>query len=120
MKTEPQNGFTETRRWRRFRFDVPVRVLRCNGRDVEFAGRGTGLNEGGIGVYVKTPLQAGDLVEVELTPPYSGLTVRLRGTVRHAKDSLYGVEFLTLDAAEEQEVALFRQMLRAATERLGE
>jgi len=121
LETEPQTAFAETRRWRRFRFDVPVRVLlRRNGRAVAFAGRGTGMNEGGIGIYAEAPLQAGDLVQVEFTPPYSGLTVSVRGTVRHAKDSLYGVEFLTLDAAEEQEVALFRRMLRAAAERLGE
>ena len=121
LKTEPQNALAESRRWRRFRFDVPVRVaLRRNGRDLEFAGRGTGMNEGGIGIYVEAPLQAGDLVQVEFTPPYSRLTVRVRGTVRHAKDSLYGVEFLSLDAAEQQEVALFRRMLRAAAEQLGE
>jgi len=121
LKTQPQNGFTGSRRWRRFRFDVPVRVaLRRNGRDLEFAGRGTGMNEGGIGIYVEAPLQAGDLVQVEFTPPYAGLTVSVQGTVRHAKDSLYGVEFLSLDAAEQQEVALFRRMLRAAAEQLGE
>ena len=101
LETQPQDGFTGSRRWTRFRFDVPVRVvLRRNGRDVKFAGRGTGMNEGGVGIYVEAPLQAGDLVQVEFTPPYSGLTVRVRGTVRHVKDSLYGVEFLTLDAAE--------------------
>ncbi|MGA9209583.1 MAG: PilZ domain-containing protein [Terriglobales bacterium] len=121
LKTEPQTAFAETRRWRRFRFDVPVHVLlRRNARDVEFAGRGTGMNEGGIGVYVEAPLQAGDQVQVEFTPPYSGLTVSVRGTVRHAKDNLYGVEFLAQDAAEQQEVALFRRMLRSAAERLGE
>src|SRR5271157_4355648 len=121
LKTEPQNGFTGLRRWRRFRFDVPVRVvLRRDGRDVKFAGRGTGMNEGGIGIYVEAPLQAGDLVQVEFTPPYSRLTVRVRGTVRHADSNRYGVEFLAQDAAEQQEVGLFRRMLRAAGERLGE
>jgi len=121
LKTEPQTAFAETRRWRRFRFDVPVRlVLKRNGPEFAFAGRGTGMNEGGIGVYVEAPLQAGDLVQVEFAPPYSGLPVSVRGTVRHVKDNLYGVEFLAQDAAEQQEVALFRRMLRAAAERLGE
>ena len=120
LKTEPQSGFTGTRRWRRFRFDVPVRVLGRNGSDVEFAARGTGMNEGGIGLYMEAPFQAGDLVQVEFAPPYSGLTVRVHGTVRNAKDTLYGVEFLSHDAAEQQEVALFQRMLRAAAERLGE
>jgi PilZ domain len=121
LKTQPQNGFTASRRWRRFRFDVPVRVvLRRDGRDVEFAGRGTGMNEGGIGIYAEAPLQAGDLVQVEFTPPYSRLTVRVRGTVRHAAGDRYGVEFLAADDAEQQEVGLFQRMLRAAGERLAE
>ena len=86
LKTQPQNGFTASRRWRRFRFDVPVRVvLRRDGRDVEFAGRGTGMNEGGIGIYAEAPLQEGDLVQVEFTPPYSGLTVSVRGMLGSAR-----------------------------------
>jgi len=120
-ETEPQNGLAGTRRWRRFRFDVPVRVvLWRDGRGCEFAARGIGINEGGIGIYVQAPLQAGELVYVEFVPPYSGLAVRVRGTVRYSKDNLYGVEFLAENAGEWQEVELFRRMLRAATDRLGE
>jgi hypothetical protein len=120
-KTQAPGGSTEVRRWHRFRFDVPVRlILRRDARDLEFAGRGTGMNEGGIGLYVEAPLHAGDQVQVEFTPPYAGLTVRVRGRVRHADGNRYGVEFLAADNAEQQEVELFRRMLRAAADRLGE
>jgi len=116
-----QKSSIESRRWRRFRFDVPVRVLlRRNGREFDFSARGTGMNEGGLGLYVEAPLAVGDLVFVEFMPPYSGLAVRVRGIVRHTKETLYGVEFLAGDAGEQQEVALFRRMLRAAANHLNE
>ena len=121
VETETQSGLTGTRRWRRFRFDVSVRVLlRRGGRELSFAGRGTGMNEGGIGLYVDAPLEIGDPVYVEFSPPYAGLAVRVRGIVRHTKETLYGVEFRAEDAAEQQEVALFRRMLRAAADHLDE
>ena len=121
VETEPQSGLTGTRRWRRFRFDVPVRVLlRRNDRELAFAGRGTGMNEGGIGIYIEAPLEIGDLVHVEFMPPYSGLAVRVRGAIRHIKETLYGIEFLAENPAEHEEVALFRRMLRAAAEQLNE
>ena len=78
------------------------------------------MNEGGIGLYLEAPLQTGDELQLEFTPPYAGLTVRVRGRVCYADGNRYGVEFLADDTAEQQEVALFRQMLRSATDRLGE
>ena len=120
-KTPPQTISGDVRRWHRFRFDVAVReLLRRDDRKLEVAARGTGMNEGGIGLYMEAPLAAGDQVEVEFTPPYARLTLRVRGAVRNAEASRYGVEFLAGDAAEQQEVALFRRMLRAAADRLGE
>jgi hypothetical protein len=120
-KTQAPQDSSEVRRWHRFRFDVPVRVLlRREGRQLEFAARGTGMNEGGVGLYMEAPLAAGDQVEVEFTPPYARLTIRVQGSVRHADGNRYGVEFLAGDTAEQEEVALFRRMLRAAADRLGE
>jgi hypothetical protein len=120
-KTPPQTISGDVRRWHRFRFDVPVRVLlRRDDRKLEVAARGTGMNEGGIGLYMEAPLQAGGQLQLEFTPPYAGLTVRVRGRVCHADGNRYGVEFLADDAAEQQEVELFRQMLRAAADRLRE
>jgi len=99
---------------------VPVRVVFQRGaRELQFAGRGTGMNEGGIGLYVDAPVQPGDQVQVEVTPPCAGLKLRVRGIVRHAANRC-GIEFLTAAEGERQEVALFRRMLRAAADRLGE
>jgi hypothetical protein len=122
-KPQTENSSAEVRRWHRFRFDVPVRVvLRRDGRESQFAGRGTGMNEGGIGIELdlEAPLPVGIQVEVEFTPPYAGLTLRVRGEVRNGAGKRCGVEFLADDAAEQQEVALFRRMLRTAADRLGE
>jgi len=119
-QTHPPAGRTEVRRWQRFRFDVPVRVvLLRNGRELAFPGRGTGMNEGGIGLDVDAPIEIGDRVQVEFTPPYAALALHVRGTVRHAAGNRYGVEFLAADGAEEQEVKLFRRILRAAADRLS-
>jgi PilZ domain len=110
-----------TRRWQRFRFDVPVQVvLEREARKLAFPGRGTGMNEGGIGLDVEAPLQPGEQVQLEFTPPYAGLKVLVRGLVRHADGNRCGIEFLTADEGEREELALFRRMLRAAADRLGE
>jgi hypothetical protein len=120
-KTQPQNASTGVRRWRRFRFDVPVRVvMQRNARDLEFAARGTAMNEGGIALDLEASLQIGNLLQVEFAPPYAGLPVRVRSAVRNAAGNRYGVEFLVADGEDQQEVGLFRQMLRSAADRLGE
>jgi len=122
--TQPETSFSTTRRWHRFAFDVPVRVLLSavsrKASELEFAGRGTGMNEGGIGIDVEAPLVIGSELQLEFKPPYAGLTLRVRGRVRNASGTCYGVEFLADDDAERQEVELFRRMLRDAASRLGQ
>ena len=121
VKPQPEDGSAPIRRWQRFRFDVPVRVLlRRDARELQFAGRGTGMNEGGLALVLDASLEIGNQVQVEFTPPYAGLPVRVRGTVRNVTGSCYGVEFVAADPSEQQEVGLFRQMLRAAASRLRE
>lgn len=120
-KPKSGEGFTPARRWPRFRFDVPARVLlRRNARDLEFTGRGTAMNEGGMALDLAASLQVGNRVQVEFTPPYAWLPVRVQGLVRNVTGNRYGVEFLPADPSEQQEVALYRRMLRAAAGRLGE
>jgi len=120
-KPKSGKGFTPARRWPRYRFDVPVRVvLRRNACDLEFPGRGTAMNEGGIALHLDASLQVGHQVEVEFVPPAAALPVRVQGAVRNAIGNCSGVEFLVSDPGEEQEVGLFRQMLRASAARLSE
>jgi hypothetical protein len=109
------------RRWRRYHFDVPVRVVVSrNSREIVLHGRGTSMNEGGIAVKLDVELTIGHQVEIEFTPPYAALPVRVRGAVRNSAGNRYGLEFLTGDYGQEQEVALFRSMLRGAAGHLAQ
>ena len=109
------------RRWRRYGFDVPVQVtLRGTSCELQCAVRGTAMNGGGISLELDPPLPVGNQVQIEFRSPYAALSVRVRGAVRNVTGNRHGVEFLAADPGEEQEVGLFRQMLRAAAERLAE
>ncbi|PYX40177.1 MAG: hypothetical protein DMG81_07130 [Acidobacteria bacterium] len=83
-----------TRRWPRLHLDVPIRVI-VHGRSKTsvIVGRGNELNEGGI------------------TPPYSGLPIRIRGVVRNRKGYRYGMEFVAEDTHESEQVVRWRTML---------
>jgi len=89
--SKPAEATTSTRRWHRFRFDVPVRaILQRGARELQLAGRGTGMNEGGIGLDVETPVQLGDQVQVEFTAPYAGIKFRVPGMVRKLTETVAG------------------------------
>jgi hypothetical protein len=52
-------------------------------------------------------LKPGDETEIEFTPPYSGVPIRIRGIVRNR----YGMEFVAADARECEQVDRLRLML---------
>jgi len=109
------------RRWQRFHFDVPIRLVFENGNYTRIAeGRGTELNEGGLGLYAGIELEIGDRVEVELTVPFYGLSLRLRGVVRNRPGNgyYYGIQFVDTDATQKGEIALFAKMLESAAGQL--
>ena len=111
--------FTNLRRWPRYNFDLPVRVVLARGtHEVRVSGRGTAINEGGLAVDVDASLQVGKSLHVEFVPPYCMLPLRVPGTVRNARGNRYGVEFVSTDAGGEQEIELFRDILRTAAHRL--
>lgn len=92
----PQPGYGNVRRWPRFRFDVPVRVITQSPSKVVIAqGRGRELNGGGMTVFAGIELGLGNQVGVEFTPPYSGKPIRVRCFVRDRSGYNYGVEFIT-------------------------
>ena len=92
--TEPQ--FLQTRRFRRYKLDVPVRVISQTDDKVRYVdGRGNELNEGGLAVNAFVELDLESVVEVEFTPPYSGEPIRARARVRNRDGYRYGLEFLT-------------------------
>jgi hypothetical protein len=93
LVTEPQ--ILSTRRFRRFRLDVPVRLIiqteDCT-RIVD--GRGNELNEGGMAVQAGVELALSEKVEIEFTPPYTSEPLRANTVVRNRNGYRYGLEFL--------------------------
>jgi hypothetical protein len=97
----PGRGYQSSRRWTRYKVDVPVMItLRRLGKVIVVEGRGSELNCGGMKVFLPADLLIGDQVAVEFTPPYSSQPVMMKGIVRSCHIYSYGVEFVrTKDAA---------------------
>jgi hypothetical protein len=118
-KTTPAPAMVGTaaqRRWRRFHFDVPVRLVVQGAHRTEVVGRGCDLSEGGIAVHAAIEMTVGDFVEVEFSPTYSGMPVRVRAIVRNRSRYIYGLEFSAKDAVEQERIDLVGQLLRGATD----
>jgi hypothetical protein len=91
-----ESQFLHTRRFRRYKLDVPVRlVVRTEDKVRIIDGRGNELNEGGLAVQSGVELGPNEYVEVEFTPPYSGQPIRARAVVRNRNGYRYGLEFMT-------------------------
>src|SRR5437868_12047031 len=102
--TKESSGTVAQRRWRRFHFDVPIRLVVQGSHRTEVVGRGCDLSEGGIAVHAPIDMNVGDLVEVEFTPAYSGMPVRVRAIVRNRCRYIYGLEFQAKDAVEQERI----------------
>jgi PilZ domain len=90
-----ESQFLQTRRFRRYKLDVPVRlVVQTEDKVRIIDGRGNELNEGGLAVQAGVELSLDERIEVEFTPPYSG-PIRARAIVRNRNGYRYGLEFLT-------------------------
>jgi PilZ domain-containing protein len=92
----PQPGHATKRRWPRHKLDLPVQVVAHGPTNVATAqGRGSELNCGGMAVSGGVELAIGAQIEVEFTPPCSAQPVRVRCFVRNRQRNTYGVEFIT-------------------------
>lgn len=91
--TQPQ--MMTSRRFRRYKLDVPVRVVVHTDEKTRIIdGRGNELNEGGMALQAGVELEMGDVVDVEFTPAYTGEPLRARAAVRNRNGYRYGLEFL--------------------------
>lgn len=91
-----ESQFLTTRRFRRYKLDVPVRlVVQTEDKVRIIDGRGNELNEGGLAVNAGVELAQDERIEVEFTPPYSGEPIRARAIVRNRNGYRYGLEFLS-------------------------
>jgi len=101
-----------TRRWPRLHLDVPIRVIvHGPGKTSVIVGRGNELNDGGMALTAGVELNLGDQTEIEFTPPYTGLPIRIRGIVRNRTGYRYGMELLAADDREQEQVQRWRTML---------
>jgi hypothetical protein len=116
MGTEPvyiNSPYARVRRWPRLKINVPIRaIVQRETRILIIEGRGNELNEGGMAVYAGVELKVNDRCEVEFTPPYSGMPIRVRCTVRNRNGYHYGVEFQRENPDDEDKVTLIRQALQ--------
>jgi hypothetical protein len=66
-------------------------------------------------VFAGVELGIGDQLELEFTAPYAPQPLRIWAAVKNRYGYYYGLEFLTENAGERQEVERFRQVLRSST-----
>ena len=109
--TTPMNG--SPRRWPRQRLDVPLRVLiHTPDKTVIRDGRACELSEGGMSFAAGVELKTGDKVEIEFTPAYSGLPIRVCAVARNGNGYKYGAEFVASNNHERREIASLRENLQ--------
>ena len=81
----------ERRRWKRYSFNLPVRVV-TDSAIVD--ARCIRMSVGGIYFFAAADLPPGAELNIEFTTEPSGNLFSRRGIVRHRAIYLYGVEFL--------------------------
>jgi c-di-GMP-binding flagellar brake protein YcgR len=91
VQKEKTASFSKTRRWRRYRVEVRVKVVLANRGAVY--GQGSDISEGGMALFIPTELEPGQTIRAELTLPYCREKASLRGVIRNRDGFRYGVEF---------------------------
>ena len=111
--TTTAKPFRNTRRWPRYKLDVPIRVIATSGeKDRVVSGRGRDISEGGVQVFAGNELRVGDRIQGEFTPPY-GEPLRVAGHVRNRNGYYYGVEFLRGTPREISDALRLRDILQS-------
>ncbi len=110
--SQSQAQFDTKRRWPRYHFNVPMRLMYPReGKTRIASGTGKELNAGGVGLSTHVEMHVGEQVWLEFATPFLGLPIRVRATVRDRLGHHFGLEFTSGSRAEELEVALLRQTL---------
>ena len=110
--TIPDPSYSNVRRWRRYKLDVPVRLIVSKENKVSIVqGRGNELNDGGMAVFAGVELRIDETVSIEFTPPYTGQPIRVRGRVCDRDGYRYGIEFLLETEDDRESVGQLRAVL---------
>ncbi len=103
-----RRGDDERRSGQRYKVDLPVHVKAWrNGAFASLSGRGYDLNENGMAVEVAGALQVGESVSIEMRLPSNERPLMITGSVRHAKESLYGLEFVRMGESQRKMIVEF-------------
>lgn len=97
MNTGTKKNWTVERRWPRYKVDLRLKVVLSHhgGRNFTF-GQGSDVSEGGMAAYIPAELEVGEVVQIEVTLPYSTELVVVRAEVRNKNGFRYGLEYVLI------------------------
>jgi hypothetical protein len=100
------------RRTKRRRLNLPVCVIVPKPEKLLFvSGRFRDLSETGVAVFAGVELSIDSEVQLEFTPPYHQEALRVRAVVRNRREYVYGLEFISLDRKEDENLRKLKEML---------
>jgi hypothetical protein len=103
--TNPKFDSRTSRRFPRHSLDIRVSVYAFrSGENVSFWGRSSEMGEDGIGATLTGELEPGEVVFMELVLPMASFPIKFRALVRYRNGLRHGFEFLTLSAAQRDEI----------------
>ena len=114
--TDPKSDSKTLRRFPRYALDVRISVHAFrSGESFSFWGRTSELGEDGVGATLTGELEAGEVVSMELSLPMAPFPIKFRALVRYRDGLRHGFEFLTLSAAQRDEIRRVCDALSAGT-----
>jgi PilZ domain len=109
-----------SRRFLRHPLDVRVSVHAFrSGESVSFWGRSNEIGEDGLGATLTGELEAGEVVSMELPLPMAPFPMKFRALVRYRDGLRHGFEFLTLSAAQRDEIRRVCETLSSSAQAGG-
>lgn len=106
----PASPYKVLRSHDRLSINVSVRVFPPAGKVTW--GRGHDIGTGGMAIYVPLDLAVGTPVNISFQLPYSRIMFGVPAIVRNCNGYRYGVEFVSLTAAEAAEVNRITSILK--------
>ncbi len=100
------------RRWPRYKVDISIRLVAQGPTRVSMQGRGGELNSGGMAVSLGRQLSIDDEVAIEFTPPHAQQPMTIRAFVRDQTGSSYGLEFITENDTDYNNLAQLESVLK--------
>jgi len=104
----PPHGWSEQRRFPRYRTDLPLRVRdHQDHQERNLDGRCFVIAEGGLGGILPEPIPVGSVVQLRLAIPTHPPVFEVWAVVRYCVDLKHGFEFVSLTEAERLSIRQF-------------